>query len=61
MSNIVDLNEKKKNKPMTADEIAEWAKQQVFKKRNATDEPEDLISGKTAPDGGFVIEDDDND
>ncbi|MET1253501.1 hypothetical protein [Aliikangiella maris] len=61
MSKIVDINEKKKDKPMSDKEIAEWAKKQVFKNRKAKDEPKDLVSGKTAPDGSFVHEDDDND
>jgi hypothetical protein len=57
MSKIVDIDKKKKKKPMTAEEAAEWAKRQVFKKRSPEEEPQDLISGKTATDGSFINED----
>jgi hypothetical protein len=58
MRRVVDINRKKKRKPLTAKEAVTWAKQKTFNKRPPEDEPQDLISGKTAPDGGFVNEDD---
>ena len=61
MSKVVDINRKKKRKPLTAAEAAKWAKKEAFKKRRPEDEPQDLISGKTAPDGGFVNKEEDHD
>ncbi|PCI57776.1 MAG: hypothetical protein COB34_06090 [Methylophilaceae bacterium] len=58
MAKIVSINDKKKGDPMSANEIAEWAKAEAFKKRKPEDEPKNLVSGKTAPDGSFIHDDD---
>ena len=59
MSKPVDLRDKKK--PRSAREAAKRAYEEHFRITPVEDEPEGLASGKTAEDGSFILEEEEND
>ncbi len=61
MSKITDIRDKKPQKPITAEEAAERAYREHFKKTPVEDEPEGLASGKAGKDGAMTMEEDDHD
>lgn len=61
MSKITDIRDKKPQKPITAEEAAERAHKEHFKKTPVAAEPEGLASGKADKNGFMSMEDDEHD
>ena len=58
MKKITDIRDKRPEKRLTADEIAERAYRKHFKSMQPEDEPECLASGKADKHGNMIIEED---
>ncbi|OZG72940.1 hypothetical protein BTA51_13345 [Hahella sp. CCB-MM4] len=60
MGKIIDIRDKKAQRPLTAEEAAKRAYKEHFRKTPVENEPEGLASGQAEKDGSMHLEDEKN-